>query len=95
MRNPIAFFLLAALVQANAQHPFWRAGVIDTPLDDYVNAPDPSFAWTFEASFKGDGYNWYVLNLTSQTWMTTQESNKPVWTHWLVICVPNEVKKME
>jgi PhoPQ-activated pathogenicity-related protein len=85
-------FLVSFVIAVNCAHPHWRSGAFTTPLDDYVNAPDPSYAWTLDASYKGDGYTWYVLNLTSQTWMTEKESNKPVWTHWLVICVPQTVK---
>jgi hypothetical protein len=33
------------------------------------------------------------LNLTSQTWLTSAESSKPVWTHRLTVCVPDIVSK--
>lgn len=63
-----------------------------TPLDDYVHAYDPTYHWTHNGTIKGYiGYTAYVLRLTSQTWMTSEQSNTPVWTHWLTICVPDAV----
>ena len=32
-----------------------------------------------------------VLNLTSQTWLSSVESSRPVWWHYLTICVPDNV----
>ncbi|GAM18245.1 hypothetical protein SAMD00019534_014200 [Acytostelium subglobosum LB1] len=63
-----------------------------TPLDDYVNAPDPTYKWTLNNTFSTDLYTAHVLELTSQTWMTLNESNRPVWKHWLTICLPNTIK---
>jgi len=61
-----------------------------TPLDDYVNAPDPTFKWSLNSTFTGGlGYKGYVLELISQTWMTSKESNTPVWRHWITVCVPD------
>jgi PhoPQ-activated pathogenicity-related protein len=68
-----------------------RNGKFKTPLDDYVHAPDPTYKWTFDSSFQGFGYTVYVLNLTSQTWMTANETNHPVWAHWLAICIPEQI----
>lgn len=31
-----------------------------------------------------------LLFTASQTWMSYAESNTPVWTHWLQVCVPND-----
>lgn len=66
--------------------------VAQTPLDDYVRAPDPSYKWTdtgvrldFGPLFQCTGY---VLNLTSQTWKTTAWSQSPVWYHQLVLLYP-------
>lgn len=63
-----------------------------TPLDDYVNRPDPTYAWNVAGSFTGVGYTAYSINLTSQTWLTAADTDRPVWQHWLVVCVPNTVR---
>jgi len=60
-------------------------------LDSYVAKPDPTFAWKVEKTFKGDGYHGAVLELTSQTWMTEKQSDRPVWKHWLTVTIPDAV----
>lgn len=57
-------------------------------LDAYVAKPDPTFAWKVKKTFSGDGYHGAVLELTSQTWMTEAESDRPVWKHWLTVVIP-------
>lgn len=65
-----------------------------TPLDDYVNAPDPTYSWETVNSVRGLNFTAYNIKLTSQTWMTPQQVSISVWTHWLQICVPDEVRKL-
>lgn len=64
-----------------------------TPLDDYVNAPDPTYTWNIHNEIQGVGWTAYVLNLTSQQWLTPEDSSRPIWTHWLVVCVPDIINK--
>ena len=40
-----------------------------TPLDDYVNTPDPHFSWKLLQTYPSSTYTAYVLNMTSQQWM--------------------------
>ena len=45
--------------------------VESTPLDDYVNKPDPTYRYEDLGNpFKGEGYTSYFINLTSQTWLS-------------------------
>ncbi len=60
-------------------------------LDAYVAKPDPSFAWKVEKTFTGAGYHGAVLELTSQTWMSAAQSDRPVWKHWLTVTIPDTV----
>ena len=53
--------------------------------------PDPAFAWKVVGQVSGDGYHGAVLELTSQTWLTEKEVDKPVWKHWLTVIVPDHV----
>lgn len=62
-----------------------------TALDTYVQAPDSNYAWKIEKTIPGQGATTYVLNMTSQAWLTEKEVNRPVWTHWLVIEKPDKV----
>jgi hypothetical protein len=67
-------------------------GAYATPLDDYVNAPDPTYNFELKNTWQGIGYTGYAIRLTSQSWLTPQDSNCPIWNHWLTICVPNKVR---
>jgi hypothetical protein len=40
-----------------------------TPLDDYVNTPDPTFSWKRLQTYPKGTYTVHVLNMTSQKWM--------------------------
>jgi PhoPQ-activated pathogenicity-related protein len=62
-----------------------------TPLDDYVARPDSSFAWRVVGPVKGMGRRSAVLELTSQTWLTPDEIDRPAWKHWLTVIVPDDV----
>jgi PhoPQ-activated pathogenicity-related protein len=76
-----AAVLVAAPVQANPRNA----------LDAYVEKPDPAFAWKVVGPVSGPGYHGAVLELTSQTWLTAKEVDKPVWKHWLTVIVPDKV----
>src|SRR5262249_18421974 len=41
---------------------------------------------------EGQGFKGYVLDLTSQTWRSTAQVDRPVWKHWLTVIKPDEVK---
>lgn len=63
-----------------------------TPLDDYIRKPDPSYSWSVERVSRGTGYTAFAIKLTSQTWLSSAEVDKPVWQHWLNVCVPDKVR---
>jgi PhoPQ-activated pathogenicity-related protein len=81
---------LIALVAASllVQAPAWAA---ETALDRYVARPDSVYSWKLNSTIDGPGYKAYVLELTSQTWRTTKDVDRPVWTHWLTVIKPDEV----
>jgi PhoPQ-activated pathogenicity-related protein len=62
-----------------------------TALDTYVEVKDPVYGWKEVSSFAGDGYTGHVLELTSQSWRTDADVDRPVWTHWLTVLIPTEV----
>lgn len=62
-----------------------------TPLDEYVGKPDPVFAWKTVKSIAGNPATVHFLQLTSQTWLTEKEVDRPVWNHWVVVVVPEKV----
>ena len=61
-----------------------------TPLDDYIAKQDPALKWTYTGkSFNGLDYMAYIYNLTSQQWLTSAFSDRPVWWHHVVVIIPN------
>ena len=64
----------------------------ETELDRYVNQPDATYKWKVVNTVKGDGLTTFIVDMTSQTWRTTKDVDRPVWQHWLVISKPDTVK---
>ncbi|MCA9095112.1 MAG: LEPR-XLL domain-containing protein, partial [Planctomycetaceae bacterium] len=62
-----------------------------TALDNYIAAPDASYTYSLDSTITGPDYTDYVIRLTSQTWRTSADVDKPVWQHWVQIVVPNTV----
>jgi PhoPQ-activated pathogenicity-related protein len=62
-----------------------------TALDRYVAAPDPSFSWKVLRELPADGVSATLLEMISQRWLTEQEVERPLWTHWITIARPEKV----
>jgi PhoPQ-activated pathogenicity-related protein len=62
-----------------------------TALDRYVAAPDTNFSFRLANTIKGDGYTTYMVEMTSQAWLTSNEVNRTLWQHWLTIVRPDKV----
>jgi PhoPQ-activated pathogenicity-related protein len=63
-----------------------------TALDRYVAKPDPNYSFRLVSTVAGTGYTTYMVELTSQQWLTTNEVNRPLWKHWLTIVQPDKVR---
>ena len=63
----------------------------ETALDRYVAAKDPVYGWKLVKTIPGEGVHTDVLELTSQTWRTQKDVDRPVWKHWLSITRPDKV----
>lgn len=61
---------------------------LGTALDDYVAAPDSSYAYTIVQKVTEADYSYYTIKLTSQTWRSPSEVNRTLWQHWLTIIKP-------
>lgn len=66
--------------------------LFSTPLDDYIAAPDSAYRWEVRNSAKGQNYTVYDLDLVSQTWRNADEVDRPLWTHSLIVVVPDNVQ---
>ncbi len=63
-----------------------------TPLDDYVQKPDAAYAWKTEKVMEGNPSTTSIIKLTSQSWRTEQEVNRPAWDHWMVVVKPAKLR---
>ena len=78
---------LAARQQAAPSH----ARANQTALDRYVAAPDSSYAWKALRELPAEGATATLLEMTSQRWLTDQEVERPLWTHWITVVRPAKV----
>jgi PhoPQ-activated pathogenicity-related protein len=81
VRATLAFVALALLGHAQ-----------ETALDRYVARKDPVYGWKLVHTIPGSGYKIHVLELTSQTWRSEKDVDRPVWKHWLTIVRPDSVR---
>src|SRR4051812_9395480 len=50
-----------------------------TALDRYVAQKDSVYGWKLVRTVPGAGYKTHVLELTSQSWRTAKDVDRPVW----------------
>ncbi len=62
-----------------------------TALDHYVAAPDTHYSFKLLNTQQTPAGAIHLLEMVSQVWLTTNEVDRPLWTHWLVLAVPKEV----
>ena len=60
----------------------------ENALVRYVAKADDVYAWSELSSEKGPFWTSYTFSLTSQRWRTSDEVNRPVWTHGLSVVRP-------
>ena len=63
-----------------------------TPLDEYIQAPDPVYKWEVAKTIDGETSKTYIIRLTSQKWRSESEVDHPIWEHWLVVVKPEKLK---
>ncbi len=94
----ISLFAAAIALQSHPVNPG------KTALDEYVWRPDANYGWVEledkrlhgKSNIHGE-WTGYVLNVTSQAWLTPQDfsANSPsgsIWYHILVVVVPEKVE---
>ena len=67
MKEGLLFLVLLACLA-----PAWA-----TPLDDYVNKPDPTYGYKILSKVRGATHTLYTLNMTSQTWKSSKSFVSP------------------
>jgi PhoPQ-activated pathogenicity-related protein len=85
-----AVVLFSSLLTAAPSVPVPPAPDQETALDRYIAKPDSSYSWKLVNTISGEGYKGYVIDLSSQTWRSAAEVDRPVWKHWLTIVKPDK-----
>jgi PhoPQ-activated pathogenicity-related protein len=62
-----------------------------TALDEYIAAPDTNYNFHLVKSVPGNGQTTFILEMTSQSWLTTNEVDRPLWKHWVILVKPDAV----
>lgn len=83
--------LAASSTRAAPQQPAKRPQSAHTALDRYVAAPDANFAWKVVRDLPAEGVTATLLDMTSQRWLTEQEVERPLWTHWVTVIRPAKI----
>src|SRR4051794_39548792 len=60
-------------------------GASETALDRYVAKPDPNYSFKLLNKVQAEGATVFVLEMTSQQYLTTNEVDRPIWKHWMTI----------
>jgi PhoPQ-activated pathogenicity-related protein len=83
--------LLCVAVLLCAQTAFTQTATQATALDRYIAQKDAVYGWKLVSTINGQNCKGYVLELTSQTWRSEKDVDRPVWKHWLTIVKPEQV----
>lgn len=82
----ISLFLFAHLAYGQEPNPLEL-----TALDEYVRKADPNYRYEVLSTVEGDGYQTFIIHMTSQQWLTEEEVNLPLWEHIMTITAPTEI----
>lgn len=91
-----AFRLLAALA-ALAASAASSASAAELPrrtaIDDYVQAPDDSYSWQVVSTKEHaeEEITTVVVNMVSQTWLSSSDVDRTEWQHWLTLTIPARI----
>jgi PhoPQ-activated pathogenicity-related protein len=86
------FVQVALLMMAVALLPRLGQAGTNSVLRDYVNAPDTVYGYRHVSTVRHPGCTIHVLNMTSQRWRNHAEVNHVLWSHWLAVIVPDDVR---
>ena len=67
----------------------------NTLLRNYVQNNNPAFQYEIKKVVDGDSWKEYIVKMTSQTWLTTEEVEQVEWWHYLTIVIPDFVEETE
>jgi len=91
---PVALAALLALAAPGLAQPL-RVPASDasaTALDRYVATPDPAYRWAVVSTRQEGTLTVTTIEMTSQTWRTPAEVDRPEWKHYLTVIRPDVVE---
>lgn len=62
-----------------------------TLLKDYVHAEDPDFSYELVYSLEEETYDYHVIRMVSQNWLSKDIVDQTEWWHWVSMVVPKEL----
>lgn len=81
-------FSLSACYQSKTEPLQEQSTRSETILTDYVHAPDSTFRYEIVHSVPGEKFDFLVLKMYSQHWLTKEIVNETEWWHWVSVVVP-------
>lgn len=90
----LCLFLVVGLISAAGSKATPEAQKVPddlTALDKYVATPDTNYSFHLVTNIPGSGQKTFILEMTSQAWLTTNEVDRPLWKHWMTIVKPDNV----
>ncbi|KAJ8037101.1 Autocrine proliferation repressor protein A [Holothuria leucospilota] len=71
-----------------------EVGVKYTALDEYVKKYDPNYSYKVlhDYTVRNDISTSFVINMTSQKWMTENVTSQHIWWHYMIITIPDKIK---
>ena len=72
--------------------PLIARGQDETALDRYIAAPDPAYQYKIVSTTRKTGHTIFLVEMTSQSWRTEKEVDRPLWKHWLWVVKPDTLK---
>jgi len=62
-----------------------------TPLQTYVSTPDSTYQYELASTIVRADTTVYFVRLTSQKWLTPEDTSVFIWQHWLRVIVPHNL----
>ncbi|MAH76104.1 MAG: hypothetical protein CBC62_08570 [Opitutia bacterium TMED102] len=92
MKTNYPYKIGQALIALAVSIAVWPSGqAAESALDRYVAKPDPAYEYRLLSTDKGRGYTTYILEMTSQSYLTKAEVDRMLWKHWVTIVKPSRV----
>lgn len=84
--------LLGLAFWAHVGPPAAPSAAEETPIDRYVAQKDDSYSWKVVSTKEGNPSTTFVVDLQSQTWRGSEDVDRTVWRHWLIVVAPEKIE---